>query len=229
MYNWGVIWVDAGEATFSVKLSEYKGKPAWYHTGVGTTFEKYDWIYKVRDKFESYSDTATLRPYRFTRDSKEGGSFIYEDAVFNFHNNKAYTYVKKKKEGKVDSCAITNCSIDVMTAIYYARNMDFSKCKPNDTIPLQLYLENKNYPVYIRYLGKEVFNLEGVGKFNCIKFRPLLIEGTIFSGGEKMDVWVTDDKNKIPLYVETPILVGKIKVKLKKVSGVRNPSTSIIK
>ena len=67
------------------------------------------------------------------------------------------------------------------------------------------------------------------GEFNCIKFHPLLVEGTIFKSGTDMTVWVTDDKNKIPLQVETPIIVGTIKAKLKSFSGLRNPITSKIK
>ncbi len=228
-YNWGVIWVEAGEAAFTCKLTNYKEKPAYYFTGTGRTFDKYSWIYKVRDKYESYADTANLKPYRFIRDVKEGGSETYEDCLFSFKKGMAYSVLKTKKSIKIDSAKLSSCSIDVMTAIYYARCLDYSTCKPNDTIPFDLFLENKNYPIYIRYLGKEVKEISGLGKFNCIKFKPLLIEGTIFKGGEDMTVWVTDDKNKIPVYVETPILVGKIKVRLAGYSGLRNEVSSKVK
>ena len=46
--------------------------------------------------------------------------------------------------------------------------------------------------MYIRYFGKETIKTK-YGKFRAIKFKPLLIKGTIFEGGEKMTVWVTDD------------------------------------
>jgi hypothetical protein len=36
-------------------------------------------------------------------------------------------------------------------------------------------------------------------------------------------VWVTNDKNRMPVYVETPILVGTIKVHLTKYSGHKYP------
>ena len=61
------------------------------------------------------------------------------------------------------------------------------------------------------------------GKYSCIKFSPLLIEGTIFKGGEEMRVWVTDDKNKIPVRVESPIIVGSVYAELYKYSGLRSP------
>ena len=228
-YNWGVIWLDAGEATFSAVKKEYKGDPAYYFMGVGGTFPKYDWIYKVRDKFESYADTLTLKPFRFTRDEKEGPNFTYESAFFNFNKKKAYDVLRINQKARIDSVKITDATIDVMTAIYWARCIDFSKYKMNDTIPIVLYLENKVYHQYIRYIGKEDLTVEGLGTFHCIKFRPKLIEGTIFKGGEGMTVWATDDKNKIPVYVETPIVVGSIKVYLTKFSGLRNPMSAKVK
>jgi hypothetical protein len=44
-----------------------------------------------------------------------------------------------------------------------------------------------------------------------------------------MIVWVTNDQNKIPLYIETPIVVGTIKVKLISYKGLRNPESAKIK
>jgi hypothetical protein len=218
-YNWGVIWVDAGFAVFKANLGDYQGRKVYHFSGVGRTHDRYDWIFKVRDFYESYADTITLRPYKFFRDSREGSEHIIEDCRFSYKSGKAYSSIKKGKKTQIDSAAINPCTIDVMTAIYYARCIDFSKYKPNDTIPIELFLENKNYPVYIRYLGKEEKEIQGWGKFKCIKFRPLLIEGTIFKGGEDMVVWVSD---------ETPILVGKIKVRITAMKGLRYPLTSLI-
>jgi hypothetical protein len=47
-------------------------------------------------------------------------------------------------------------------------------------------------------MGKETSKPK-YGNFRAIKFKPMLIKGTIFEGGEKMTVWVSDDANKIPL------------------------------
>ena len=67
-----------------------------------------------------------------------------------------------------------------------------------------------------------------MGTFKAIKIVPLLIEGTIFKGGEKMTVWVSDDANHLPLRVDSPILVGSIKVDLMEYDNLRNPFTSMI-
>ena len=43
-----------------------------------------------------------------------------------------------------------------------------------------------------------------------------------------MTVWVTDDKNKVPVYVETPIVVGSVKAKLYKADNIRSKIDCII-
>ncbi len=228
-YNWGVLWVGAGEAKFSTELIVQNRKTYYKFLGEGYTYPKYDWFYKVRDRFESIADTGSLKPLRFVRDTKEGGMINYSDNIFNFSTKKAYSFTRHKKQIiKPDSVNITSCTFDVLTMIYYARNIEFENYKPNDKIPISLFLDNAVYPLYIEYLGKEKIQTD-LGEFKCIKFHPMLVEGTIFKAGDDMTVWVTDDKNKIPVYVETPIIVGTIKAKLKSYSGLRNSMTSKIK
>ena len=49
-------------------------------------------------------------------------------------------------------------------------------------------------------------------KRECWVFKPLLIEGTVFKEGENMTVYVSKDEKKIPIYIETDLVVGKAKV-----------------
>lgn len=229
-YNWGFIWVSAGEVTFKVDTGHCLGKKALHLSGDGISYEKYDWVLKVRDRFDSWTDTSSLKPYHYIRNTQEGSRRYYNDCYFDFRKQHAYCITKEpQKPPTLDTVRIQLCTFDPMTMIYYARTIDFSKYKVNDTIPISLFLDNQVYHQYIRYVGREIFEAEGFGKFYCIKFRPLLIEGTIFKGGEGMTVWVTDDKNHLPVYVETPILVGKIKVYLRSYSGMKNPLSSRIK
>lgn len=223
-YNWGAIWMNAGEASFAVTTAEVNDKKVFHFVGTGNTYPKYDWFYKVNDRYESYADTLTLRPIRFKRDVSEGGNYTNDDYVFNSKKNKVYTFEKRnKKPIKIDSLAITNCTFDVITAIFYTRCVDFNKYKPNDTIPITFVLDGEVFNSYARYVGKEIIYNPSLGYVECIKFRPKLIAGSLFKGGEGMIVWVTNDKNRIPVYVETPILVGTIKVHLTSYKGLKYP------
>ena len=90
-----------------------------------------------------------------------------------------------------------------------------------------MFLDNEVYNLYLRYMGKEVVKTK-YGKFRAIKFKPLLVKGTLFQGGEKMTVWVSDDPNHIPLRIESPIVVGSIKVDMMQYRNLRYPLSSMI-
>ena len=187
------IYVDAGTATFSTTLENLNGRPVFHVVGEGRTNSSYDFLYKVRDKYESYIDTATMQTLKFIRNVNEGGYKKYQNVSFN---KTANTAVSADGVFKVPECVQ-----DVVSAVFYARNIDFSLLKPNDKITFSMFLDNEVYNMYIRYLGKEQIKTK-YGKFNAIKFKPLLIKGTIFEGGEQMTVWVTDDQNRIPIRIE---------------------------
>ena len=134
--------------------------------------------------------------------------------------------MEKGKPFVNDTIRLEKCGYDVMTMIYIARNLDYEGLKKGDKIPITLILDNQAHDSYIEYLGKENLEVDELGEFRCIKFAPLLIEGTIFNAGDGMTVYVTDDQNKVPLLIETPILVGSIKAKVSSMEGLKYPLTS---
>ena len=214
------LYINAGTASFEVNQEKLNNKPVYHIIGKGSSNSNYDWIFKVRDKYESYIDTNTLQPLKFTRDVDEGGYKINENVTFNKDAN---TAISAKGVVKIPACIQ-----DVISSIYYARNIDFSNLSPDEKIPLTMFLDNEVYNLYIKYIGKEEIKTR-YGKFQAIKFSPLLVKGTIFSGGEKMRVWVTDDANHIPIRIESPISVGSVKVDMMGYNGLRYPLSSLIK
>ena len=216
-FKWGALWLSAGEASFTLEDAKYNNKDVFHATGYGETYKSYDWFFKVRDKYESYIDKETLLPYKFVRDVNEGGYSFYQNVTFKQEENKATSLKGTFK--------IPDCTQDVLSAVYYSRCIDWSKYKANDTVPLTLFLDDIVYNLHIRYLGKEKVKVKS-GTYNCVKFKPLLIEGTIFKGGEQMTVYVTDDANKIPVLVTSPILIGEIRAEITSTSGLRNPLSS---
>lgn len=212
-------YIAAGEATFSTTLERFNGKPAYHFVGEGKTYSFFDNFFKVRDRYESYVDTATLLPMKFIRNVDEGGHKIYNNVTFNQNSNTAVSTNGVFK--------ITDCMQDVVSAMYYTRNINFDKYKPGDKIPFDMYLDDEIYHLYIRYMGREKVKTK-YGKFNAIKFKPLLVKGTMFEGGEKMTAWVTDDANRLLLRVESPISVGSVKVDMMSYKNLRYPLKSLV-
>jgi hypothetical protein len=212
------MYIGAGEASFTSTLERFNGKPVYHCVGEGKSYPFFDKFFKVRDRYESYVDTGNLLPYKFVRNVDEGGYKKYNNVTFNQSNNTAVSTNGVFK--------VTNCIQDVVSAVYYARNIDFSKYKVDDKIPFDMFLDDEIYHLYIRYMGKEKIKTR-YGKFNAIKIKPLLVKGTIFEGGEKMNAWFSDDPNHLLLRVESPISVGSIKVDMMSYTNLRYPLTSL--
>ncbi len=219
-YSVAGIYVNAGAATVTATLEKLNNRPVYHVVGEGKSNSSYNWITKVDNRYESFIDTNTLQPLKFIRKVHEGNHKKYENITFNRTANTAVTSDGVYK--------VPACVQDVVSTLYYARNINFNKYKPGDKISFNMFIDNEVYNMYIRYVGKEVIKTK-YGKFKAIKFRPLLIKGTVFEGVEKMTVWVTDDGNKIPLRVETGLTVGSIKVDMMGHKGLRHPLTSLIK
>ena len=212
-------YIGAGDATFTTTLERFNGKPVYHAVGIGNSYPFFDNFYKVRDRYESYIDTNTLLPIKFIRNVDEGGFKIYNNVTFNQTTNTAVSTNGVFK--------ITDCMQDVVSAMYYARNINFDKLKPGDKIPFDMFLDDEVHHLYLRYMGKEKIKTQ-YGKFRAIKFKPLLIKGTMFKGGEGMTAWVSDDPNHLLLRVESPIVVGSIKVDMMGYINLRYPLTALI-
>lgn len=213
-YNVIGLYINAGSATFSTSQEKLNNHDVFHVVGEGNTNSKYDWIFKVRDKYESYFTTTNLQSLKFIRNINEGKYKKYEEVSFDTQTNTATTSDGVYK--------VPSRVQDVINAIYYARNIDYDQHKPGDKIAFSMFLDNQVYNLYIKYLGKEKIKTR-YGKYNAIKLSPLLIKGSVFKEDDKMTIWVSDDANHIPLRVESPISVGSVKIDLKDYQNLKYP------
>jgi len=55
-----------------------------------------------------------------------------------------------------------------------------------------------------------------------------MITGEVFSDKYPMILWVTDDKNHIPILAKSAVIVGNVKAELMEYEGLANELTSLI-
>lgn len=218
-YTLAGVYVMGGEASFTVNIEQLNNKAVYHMVGQGKTNSFFDGFFKVRDRYESFVDTSTLQPLKFIRNVQEDKYKKKESITFNHDEGTATSENGTHKT--------PNCIQDAISAVYYARNINFDKYKVNDKIPFDLFIDDETFHLYIRYLGKEKVKTR-FGKFNAIKFKPLVIKGNTFKGGENMTVWVTNDGNRLPIRIESDISVGSVKIDMMSYKNLRYPLSAFI-
>jgi len=229
-YNWGFIWVAAGEVELSVKTDKFQNQDVFKIKGEGRNTKAFDWFFKLRDTLTCYADIKTLAPLYFDRKTHEAKYNAHHEYWFNYEKNQITSQIQKReKPVKLDTLTNKPCTFDILSVAYYVRNLDFSKYKKGDKIPLSMLIDNEIHSLYIRYRGLETIKANSGERFECLKFSPLLVEGTMFKGGEDMTVWLSNDDNRIPIMVEAKVLVGSVKGILESYDGLRNTKNSFFK
>ena len=223
-YNWNFVWLAAGEVTFKVK--EYKGQ---YHlSAVGKTFKSYEWFFKVRDYYDTYVNKESLLPEVSYRDIREGKYRLYDKVIFDQEKGLATSHRgdTKEKTNKKDY-TVDACVHDLLSVVYYARNIDFDKYNTGQEFPVKIFMDKEVWPLKVKYKGKaKRKKVKGEGRYNTIKFSPQVITGDVFKEGTEMNVYVSDDKNRIPVLIESPVSVGSVKAVLKEYKGLKYDMTA---
>lgn len=214
-------FLTAAEGHLTVNDATLDGKPVFHLTARGQTAGTFEVFYKVNNLYESYIDTKTLLPYLYTETIKEGSYRRSDRVTFN-------QTAKKVTSREKGTFSFKNDLLDLVSAYYYARNLDISKLKPGSKINLQYFLIKDVSSLGITYVGKERIKTS-MGTFNCLKFNPTIKPGRIFKESSKLYLWVTDDGNRIPVKAQVEILVGKVTMELTNTKGLKYPLDSKVK
>lgn len=229
-YNWGMVNSDVGEIEASLnRVKDPKYGDVFHSVIRGNTFRFYDVFFKVRDLFESKFRVDNGRPLYFHRDISEGKYRMKN--WYQFRDDYSIeAKVQRKNRDVMDTILKGDiCTFDLVSLFYFSRNLDFSNVPEGVEQPISFAIDSQIYNLYYKFIGKEVFRLRGVGTFNSLKFVVRVVAGEVFSGKEEITLWVTDDKNKVPLYFESPIIVGRVSGRLKSYDNLKHPLTSKIR
>ncbi|AXO80510.1 DUF3108 domain-containing protein [Olleya aquimaris] len=219
-------FLKAGNATLQVKETTLNGKPVFHVVGKGWTTGMIKWFFKVEDRYESYFDKQTMLPYKFIRKINEGGHKKNIEIDFNQSNKTALVYNKKHDTKK--TLTTKDKVQDMVSTFYYLRNkLDTRTLSKGDEIKLDMFFDEENYGFKLKYLGKE--NLEtNFGTVETLMFRPYVMAGRVFKEEESLTLWVSNDKNKIPLRIKADLAVGSLRADLEAYKGLKHSFKIIV-
>ena len=220
-YNWGFIWVKAGIVNFNTTIDN----DIYNIKSVCSSCKAWDWFFKLRDTITTSGNVNTYKPNKFLRVVHEGSYRARFDYVFNYDSAHIVSNGFKKKDVFVNKkIKLDTPAMDIITFAWYVRNIDFDRHVYNEKIPVRLIISNDIYNLYIRYKGIEKIKLRTGERVECYKFSPMLIKGTTFNGGEKMFVWITKDRNRVPIMVQAEVVVGSVKAVLSSYKNIKYTS-----
>lgn len=211
--HYGII--NAGTAELQIKGTEERfGREVYHIKATGKSTGVFNWVFKVRDYYETYLDTEAIIPLEFKRNVREGGYKKKQHVYFDHKKNLA------KSESETIHFPVQ--AQDLLSSFYFLRCANVSTFEKGDSINMNAYLDDEIFPTTLKYKGKEVIDSK-FGEIECMKFTPILQEGRVFEEDNGMTIWVSADMNLIPIRLETKIAVGSIKMDLAEYKNLRNP------
>lgn len=211
--NYG--FINAGDAVMSIpRYDTLEGRQCYRVEFTVNSLESFAWVYKVEDHYLTFIDVDAIAPLKFEQHIREGT--YRRDFVAQFDQAK---HVAKTTDG---TYRIPDYVHDIMSAFYYVRTVDFSGYMVGETTTLYNFYKDTSYTLLVRFLGRQELEVEA-GTFKTIVVEPLVKEGGLFKSEGRIVIWLSDDDRKIPVRVNTKVVIGSIDVELTSYSGLNGP------
>ena len=217
--NYG--FITAGGAVLEIPaMDSIAGRKCFRVEFRVNSLPSFSWIYRVEDRYVTYIDAATIAPWKFEQHVREGS--YSRDFVAEFDQRRN---IAKTSEG---TYPVPQYVHDILSAFYYARTIDYGPLKAGDQVLLSNFYKDKTYDLVVRVLGRQQLEV-AAGTFNTVVIEPLVREGGLIKTDGRIVVWLTDDERKIPIRVNTKVVIGSIDTELKGYTGIKGQVTSRVK
>lgn len=224
-YNMSGLLTDIAQVTMETSEVKTSKSTLLRLKCTAATYSKWDSFFKIRDLYESYVSPKTLTPYLYKRDISEGGYYKFMQYKYN-HKTKTINSLKRKRKKSGDtwdekmSFKIGANTKDIVTTLYSIRNLDIYKASPGDQQDFVVVIDNKETTITLKYLGKETISTK-IGTKACYKL-AVSMKGNLLRGQNSNLLWLTADKNKVPVYAKFKIPVGNGELKITSATGLKH-------
>lgn len=232
-YKAGLVHADVAEVTFRTTLERVGRRNLYRIEAVGKTYPFFNWFFDLNDSYISRLDASTLKPVDLTVEIREGGYRVSERYLYDWPNNRVTTlhYNHKRTDTTRRDLVLTDESFDALSLFFNLRCEDVSLFAAGENRHLSIVLPDTIRYINYRFVKRENKQIKGLGKFRTLRFVCQLAtsSGESFEDGSEFTLWISDDRNKIPIYIESPIRVGSIRGRLLDARGLKYPLESMIR
>lgn len=218
-------------ATVDVRttLDTLDGRPHYKVHGRGVTMPAYRWFFTVDDSYYIWADTVDNRTTRFASDIREGSYTFRSEYRYDRENGVVNTrWQKKQQPERSKTMQISERGMDPVSLYFNLRSEASESFREGESRRLEMVLEDTVRYLEFRFIGREVKRIPKMGKFRTLKFKCQIgtSDGFSFTDGTEFSIWITDDRNKFPVYLESPIRIGSICAYISRCSGLKYPLES---
>jgi hypothetical protein len=210
-------FVTGAKMTLQTNLVTENGEELIHLVAKGNTVGLIDKIYNIMEDYESWADKKTLLPKHALKNVRESAEYKrYITYQFDHANHTVNS--SRSGESKIEP----DC-FDIVAACYKVRAMDLSNLTIGQTIKVNTFFSEENWPLYLKYAGIEDVKISKLGKISCYKFIPVVEVSGVFTDKNALKMYISADGNKIPIRAQMSLVVGSAKVDIVKYEGLPNP------
>ncbi|UZH54020.1 DUF3108 domain-containing protein [Salinimicrobium tongyeongense] len=218
---------NASFATLEVKETTLRNKPVYHVVGKGKSTGLLHLFFKVDDNYETFMDKKSGEPLRFIRQIDEGGHT--RDLLIDFDHDSNTAHVFNRKYNTRNTYSIPENVHDMLSSFYYLRNnLDVSSLEHGEMFSIKMFIDDENHDFKLKFLGREVVKTK-MGNIAALKFQPYVLAGRVFEKKESLTIWVSDDKNRMPLKIKADLAVGSLNADIDAFKGLKYPLNIIMK
>jgi hypothetical protein len=172
---------------------------------------------------DAFIDTQTLQPYYYYQYSKNKTKEDILEIRFDWNNGRYQSKYKKFKNGKLysskeNTVQLPDAVYDGISIFYIARTFNLDKNK-SLTVPIAF---KELWDLTIQITGKKTESVPGMGKQEVYVLKPQAKGDEGFFTKGAMDLWITADKKRLPVYLEGKVAFGKARMSL--ISEIKLPA-----
>lgn len=207
--KFGFVNIGVASVNVSSRIYSVNNRPTYRINVFGRTSGITD-IFKIRNSYISYVDTSAIIPHQFVYSAREGDFKRDQSIYFNQLRDKAVLVEGADKK----SFNLPKYCQDVVSGYYYLRTLPFERMRNGEIVEIPLFFADEIYTMKVKYNGKTRITTK-FGKIDVFEINPILPPNKLFDGPGAIKVYVSDDRNRVPVEIFVDFKIGSASMELR--------------
>ncbi|MFT7034434.1 MAG: hypothetical protein ACJA2S_002948 [Cyclobacteriaceae bacterium] len=206
-------WFTVGKAQIKITSdTTNKAEPSFHVKVEARTAGILGFFKHTVNQFDAVISQSELKPSIATQNFLDNQKRDIQTNYFDYKKGKVrverVNYEKDKKYAP-EFYGIDSTTYDILSTYLYLRSSYLKSTQPNDSIMVKMFFGNKPYDFGMEYAGVERIKTQ-LGEIQAHKLYLLFPVSSAFPEPKAVIVWVTMDKNQLPLKIEAQLKFGRV-------------------